>query len=179
MREKKDKNIKTTILDKIKRSPEHSVFFLNDIASITSLETVRKVLSQACDTGLLTHVAHGIYVKPMISRFGEVPIPLEKIAEEIAARDHVHIMPTGSTAANILGISTQVTMTVSYLTTGASREIKIGNRVIRFRRAAPRNLEKRIYERTNSLPSRDTCQWQTIRKLLQKTYCWHLCGSGV
>ena len=60
MREKKDKNIKTTILDKIKRSPEHSVFFLNDFASITSLETVRKVLSQACDTGLLTHVAHGI-----------------------------------------------------------------------------------------------------------------------
>ena len=140
MQEKNDKNIKTTILNRIERSPEHSIFFLNDFARITSLETVRKVLSQACDTGLLTHVAHGIYVKPMMSRFGEVPIPLEKIAEEIAARDHVQIMPTGSTAANMLGLSTQVTMTVSYITTGASREIKIGNRSIRFRRAAPRNF---------------------------------------
>lgn len=138
--EKNDKNIKTTILNRIKRSPEHSVFFLTDFARITSLETVRKVLSQACDAGLLTHIAHGIYVKPMMSRFGEVPIPLEKIAEEIAARDHVQIMPTGSTAANMLGLSTQVTMTVSYITTGASREIKIGNRSIRFRRAAPRNF---------------------------------------
>ena len=140
MQEKNDKNIKTTILNRIERSPEHSIFFLNDFARITSLETVRKVLSQACDAGLLTHIAHGIYVKPMMSRFGEVPIPLEKIAEEIAARDHVQIMPTGSTAANMLGLSTQVTMTVSYITTGASREIKIGNRSIRFRRAAPRNF---------------------------------------
>ena len=140
MQEKNDKNIKTTILNRIERSPEHSIFFLNDFARITSLETVRKVLSQACDAGLLTHIAHGIYVKPMMSRFGEVPIPLEKIAEEIAARDHVQIMPTGSTAANMHGLSTQVTMTVSYITTGASREIKIGNRSIRFRRAAPRNF---------------------------------------
>ena len=121
MQEKNDKNIKTTILNRIKRSPEHSVFFLTDFARITSLETVRKVLSQACDAGLLTHIAHGIYVKPMMSRFGEVPIPLEKIAEEIAARDHVQIMPTGSTAANMLGLSTQVTMTVSYITTGVKR----------------------------------------------------------
>ena len=67
-------------------------------------------------------------------------MPLEEIAEEIAVRDHVQIMPTGSTSANILGLSTQVTMTASYLTTGASRDIKIGNRLIRFRRAAPRNF---------------------------------------
>ena len=140
MQEKDCKSIKAKILQRIRGSSEHSVFFLNDFADLTSLETVRKVLSQACDSGLLTHVTHGIYAKPMMSRFGEVPVPLEKIAKEIAERDHVQIMPTGSTAANILGLSTQVTMTVSYLTTGSSRIINIGNRTIKFRHAAPRNF---------------------------------------
>ena len=76
----------------------------------------------------------------MLSRFGEVPPPLESIAEAIAERDHVAIMPTGSTAANILGLSTQVPMIVSYLTTGSSRNISIGKRVIQFKHAAPRNF---------------------------------------
>lgn len=104
------------------------------------METVRKVLQQARLLGLVSHVAHGIYVKPMQSRFGEVPPPLEKIAKEIAQRDRVEIMPTGSTAANILGLSTQIPMVVSYLTTGSSRTIKIGKRAIKFRHAAPRNF---------------------------------------
>lgn len=49
-------------------------------------------------------------------------------------------MPTGSTAANLLGLSTQIPMNVSYLTTGSSRKINIGNRFIQFKHAAPKNF---------------------------------------
>lgn len=49
-------------------------------------------------------------------------------------------MPTESTAANILGLSTQVPMVISFLTTGSSRTIKIGKRAIKFKYAAPRNF---------------------------------------
>ncbi len=76
----------------------------------------------------------------MYSRFGEVPPSLESVAQEIADRDNVKIMPTGSTAANILGISTQIPMTLSYLTTGSSRTINIGNSMIDFKHAAPKNF---------------------------------------
>lgn len=133
-------SIKLTIYKLLKESPEHSVFFLNDFAEYGSVETVRKVLFQARLEGLISHLSHGIYFKPMYSRFGEVPPPLETIAKAIADRDHVDIMPTGSTAANILGLSTQVPMIVSYLTTGSSRTITIGKRVIKFKHAAPRNF---------------------------------------
>lgn len=133
-------NIKSAILNRIEQSPEHSVFFINDFLELAPMETVRKVLMQARLLGLVSHVAHGIYVKPMKSRFGEVPPPLEIIAKEIAKRDHVQIMPTGNTAANILGLSTQVPMIVSYLTTGSSRTVKIGKGAIKFRHAAPRNF---------------------------------------
>lgn len=132
--------IKDTIIKKIEESPEHTVFFLSDFAEITSLETVRKVLSEACVKGLLSHIAHGIYAKPMMSRFGEVPMPIEIVAKEIADRDHAHIMPTGCHAANIVGLSTQVPMTVAYLTTGSSRSVNVGSRTIHYTHAAPRNF---------------------------------------
>ena len=139
MTNKEDK-IKYVVFRIIEDSPEHSVFFLSDFAEITSLETIRKVLSQACEAKMLTRIAHGIYAKPMMSRFGEVPVPLEKVALAIAERDHSLIMPSGNTAANILGLSTQVPMVVSYITTGSSRTINIGNRSLQFRHAAPRNF---------------------------------------
>lgn len=133
-------SIKSAIFKFLEESPDHSIFFLNDFVEYGSVETVRKVLLQARSEGLVSHLSHGIYVKPMQSRFGEVPPPLEIIAKAIAKRDHVKIMPTGSTAANVLGLSTQVPMTVSYLTTGSSRIIPIGKRTIKFKHAAPRNF---------------------------------------
>ena len=132
--------IKTEILSRITESAEHSVFFINDFSNLGSVETIRKALAEAVSMGLLEHLAHGIYAKPMNSRFGLVPIPLEIIAKEIASRDKVQIMPTGTTAANILGLSTQIPMVVTFLTTGSSRSINIGNRVLKFRHAAPRNF---------------------------------------
>lgn len=137
---KKADTIKSTIFKRLKESPDNTVFFLNDFSELGSTETVRKVMLQARLQGLISHLCHGIYLKPMRSRFGEIPPPLENIAEAIAERDHVKIMPTGSTAANILGLSTQVPMIVSYLTTGSSRSIPIGKRVIQFKHAAPRNF---------------------------------------
>lgn len=140
MLKKQRGDIKRTIFNCLKESPEHSIFFLSDFAEYGSVETIRKIFLQARIQGLVTHLSHGIYLKPMLSRFGEVPPPLEVVAKEIAERDHVEIMPTGSTAANILGLSTQVPMIVSYLTTGSSRTIKIGKRAIKFKHAAPRNF---------------------------------------
>ena len=133
-------SIKSIIFKRLEESPPHSIFFLSDFAELGSLETIRKVFLQARLAGLVSHLSHGIYVRPMISRFGEVPPPLETVAKEIAKRDYVKIMPTGSTAANLLGLSTQIPMNVSYLTTGSSRKINIGNRFIQFKHAAPKNF---------------------------------------
>lgn len=133
-------SIKSIIFKRLEESPPHSIFFLSDFVELGSLETIRKVFLQARLAGLVSHLSHGIYVRPMISRFGEVPPPLETVAKEIAKRDYVKIMPTGSTAANLLGLSTQIPMNVSYLTTGSSRKINIGNRFIQFKHAAPKNF---------------------------------------
>lgn len=132
--------IKEQILKRIKRNSNQIIFMIGDFADLGSPETVRKVFFQACLSGDLYRVAHGIYVKPVMSRFGLVPPSLETIAAEIARRDHAQILATGSTAANLVGLSTQVPMNLSYLTSGSTRTISIGNRNISFRHASPRNF---------------------------------------
>ena len=74
------------------------------------------------------------------TRFGLVYPPVEDIAEAIARRDNAQVIPTGATAQNILGLSTQVPMNAVFLTSGSARIIKLGNRTITFRRAVPKNF---------------------------------------
>ncbi len=133
-------NIKAAVMKSIAESQPHSVFFISDYANLGAAETIRKILHEAMITGILEKAGHGIYIKPKVSRFGKVPIPLEKIAREIADRDKCKILPTGHTAANIIGLSTQVPMNLSYITTGSTRTIKIGERKISFRHASPKNF---------------------------------------
>ena len=132
--------IKHNVMRSINESQPHSIFFISDYADLGSAETIRKILHEATITGILEKAGHGIYIKPKVSRFGKVPVPLEKIAREIADRDKCEILPTGNTAANLIGLSTQVPMNLSYITTGSTRTIKIGDRKISFRHASPRNF---------------------------------------
>lgn len=133
-------NIKHYVMRSIDESQPHSIFFISDYAGLGAAETIRKILHEATLSGVLEKAGHGIYIKPKISRFGKVPVPLEKIAREIADRDKCEILPTGSTAANLIGLSTQVPMNLSYITTGSTRTIKIGGRTISFRHASPKNF---------------------------------------
>lgn len=133
-------NIKHTVMKNIIDSPPHSIFFISDYAHLGAAETIRKILHEATINGILEKAGHGIYIKPKVSRFGYVPVPLEKIAREIADRDKCEILPTGSTAANLIGLSTQVPMNLSYITTGSTRTINVGDRKIYFIHASPKKF---------------------------------------
>lgn len=132
--------IKDNVMKQIAQSDPHSVFFISDFANIGSPETIRKIFFQATANNTLEKVGKGIYVKPKESRFGRVPVSLEKIALEIAERDKCQILPTGSTAANMIGLSTQIPMNLTYITTGSTRTVEIGNRSLNFRHASPKNF---------------------------------------
>lgn len=132
--------IKNSVLKKIESSDPHSIFFISDFADSGSPETIRKIFFHATMDGLLERISQGIYVKPKESRFGRVPVALESIAQKIADRDKCVILPTGNTAANLIGLSTQIPMNLSYITTGSTRTINIGNRRLNFRHASPKNF---------------------------------------
>lgn len=137
---KKRGYIKQHILRAIEESDPNSIFFISDFIDIASPETVRKIFFQATINNLLKRAGQGIYIKPKDSRFGIVPVPLETVAQKIAERDKCQILPTGNTAANIIGLSTQVPMNLSYITSGSTRTIFLGRRKLSFRHASPKNF---------------------------------------
>lgn len=71
---------------------------------------------------------------------GKVIPGAEEVAAAIAKRDRARIVPTGVHALNILGLRSQVTMKVVYLTDGAARIVRVGKQTINFKRSTPKNL---------------------------------------
>lgn len=127
--------------NKILRLKKGAIVFVSDFAEFGTTENVKKVLLRLEKKQLLIRLAHGIYLYPKIDKELGILYPsAESIAEAIAKRDKIRIIPTGIYALQQLGISTQIPMNVIYLTDGAPRKIKVGKRTITFKKTAPKNL---------------------------------------
>ena len=128
-----------TLRERIEALPEDTVLFRSDFPEYHS-EFVGGTLAELTQEGMLVKLAQGIYAKPRRSRFGLVLPSVDKIVQAIAARDNAEVLPSGMTALNVLGLSTQVPMKYSYLTTGSERTIKLENQEIRLKRGVPKNF---------------------------------------
>ena len=125
----------------IKAKARGSLLLPDDFADQGSAESIRKALQVLKDKGLIKSVAHGIYVRPKVSAYiGEVLPTAEEVAQAIAKRDKIRIVPTGVYALHALGLSTQIPLNLVFLTDGAARTIKVGKRTIKLKKATPRNL---------------------------------------
>ena len=134
-------SIHSQLEDKILSLKKGAIVFVSDFAEFGTAENVKKVLLRLEKKQLLVRLAHGIYLYPKIDKELGILYPsTESIAEAIAKRDKTRIIPTGIYALQQLGISTQIPMNVIYLTDGAPRKIKVGKRIITFKKTAPKNL---------------------------------------
>lgn len=128
-----------TLRKRIEAMPEDSVLFRSDFPEYHS-EFVGETLAELTKEGILVKLAQGIYAKPRMSRFGAVLPSVEKIVQAIAVRDNAKVLPSGMTALNALGLSTQVPMNYTYLTTGSERTVKLTNRQVVLKRGVPKNF---------------------------------------
>lgn len=134
-------SIENQIKKSIKSKPTGTLVMPDDYLTVGSSEAIRKALGRLEDKGVIMRVAHGIYVRPKISKLiGPLTPSAEEVAEAIARRDRIRTVPTGSYALNALGLSTQVPMNIVLLTDGSPREIKVGKRTIKFKKTTPKNL---------------------------------------
>ena len=125
----------------IKAKPRGTLILAEDFMRFGSSEAIRKALERLEDKKVIVRVAHGIYVRPKISKLlGPLKPSAEEVAEAIAKRDRLRIIPSGSYALNALGLSTQVPMNIVLLTDGSPRIIKVGRQKIKFKRATPKTL---------------------------------------
>ena len=134
-------SIHSQLEDKILSLKKGAIVFVSDFAEFGTSENVKKVLLRLEKKQLLVRLAHGIYLYPKIDKELGILYPsTESIAEAIAKRDKIRIIPTSIYALQQLGISTQIPMNVIYLTDGAPRKIKVGKRTITFKKTVPKNL---------------------------------------
>ena len=134
-------SIHSQLEDKILSLKKGAIVFVSDFAEFGTAENVKKVLLRLEKKQLLVRLAHGIYLYPKIDKELGILYPsTESIAEAIAKRDKIRIIPTSIYALQQLGISTQIPMNVIYLTDGAPHKIKVGKRTITFKKTVPKNL---------------------------------------
>ena len=127
------------IRNRISRSKFGEVFFVSSFSQYDT-EYVTKLLAVFEKEGLISRISKGVYVKARKTRFGVLYPSAYELVTEIAKRDKAVIIPTGETAANQLGFSTQIPMTTSFLTSGSSRKLTMGKRMVVLKHGAPRNF---------------------------------------
>jgi len=134
-------SISQTIRERISHIENGKLFTINNFEDINNDHLVTRTLSRLQNEGVIVRVATGIYMSPKKTRFGLLYPTIDQIAQKIAERDKAQIMPTGDTALNILGFSTQVPMNAIFITNGAKRKVKVGDRNIVFKNAVQKNFQ--------------------------------------
>lgn len=133
------------ILSTIKSKKYGTILFASDFADVGERKTINKAFERIALSGKIIRLARGIYCKPKVDTefgFGVIYPSVDDVAQAIAQRDKCRIVPTGDTALNKLGLSTQVPMNAVYLTDGTPRRIKIYNgRGILFKHVVPKRLD--------------------------------------
>ena len=138
---KTSKNTDNQILRRIYGHGMGWVFTPSHFKDLGSRDAIASALKRHKQSGLIRQLARGLYDYPKTDpELGPLQPSVDDIAKALAGRDAVRLQPTGAYAANLLGLSTQVPMKVTYLTDGLSRTVQIGKRQITLKRTTPRNM---------------------------------------
>jgi len=123
------------------RLPQGDPFAVAELLHLGPRTAIDKALSRLVRAGRLMRVTRGIYVRPEVNTFlGVVAPDVTKVAMASARSRGEILASTGPTALNRFGLSTQVPIVTTYLTTGRSRVLRIGALVIDFKHTSAKRI---------------------------------------
>ncbi|MDH1107355.1 DUF6088 family protein [Pseudomonas otitidis] len=129
------KTLTEQILDSTRQLPEGEVVMPGSFLHIGSRSAVQRGLSDLVAEGKLLRIERGFYVATIESRFGvRSPAPERVVRSWGSARGEV-IVHSGARSANKLGLTTQVPVRLVYLSSGRSRELRIGRLIVSIHHA--------------------------------------------
>jgi len=117
-------------------------FFLNDFSDLASGDAIRKSLSRLEQSQQIRRVLRGVYDYPKFSKKLNKSLSpdIQQVAFALARKFNWRISPTGDTALNILGLSTQVPGRYVYLCNGTNRSYQIGELTLEFKKTALKEI---------------------------------------
>ena len=131
------------ISNRIKRMPKGRPFVRAVFERAGSRSAVNKALSQTVLRGSLERIARGVYMRPKYSQYSGKRVRANPISvlEAVARARGETIQIHGAEAVRRLGLSVQMQVLPTFYTSGATREIKVGNAVVRLRHASRQRLQ--------------------------------------
>ena len=129
-----------TILRYAQGQPEGTPVLAKALLHLGSRAAIDQALSRLVRRGALLRAGRGVYVLPIVSRFGHRAPSAENTVEGLAAACGERIANSGAMAANVLGLTTQLPVKRVFLTSGRSRTLTLGREHVELRRAPPWQL---------------------------------------
>lgn len=108
------------------------VFTLDNFLNVGSRAAVATTLSRLVSEGIITRIRRGLYMIPKESRFGSLP-PNSDSVVRVLSKQGRRSYAAGATAANKLGLTTQVPNTIVLTGGGADVVIEIGSIKIKIK----------------------------------------------
>ncbi|HAF85004.1 MAG TPA: hypothetical protein DCG32_01255 [Sphaerochaeta sp.] len=130
------------IIKLISNKKPGTVFTARDFQDVAENSAIRQSLKRLTENGTIRRIAHGIYDKPGFSPFlNELEeADIYQTAQIIARNNNWTIAPSGNIALNLLGLSTQVSSSWSFVSDGPYKEYTIGFNTIEFKHRANREI---------------------------------------
>lgn len=170
-----------SILRSVETLPEGGIISPKEFLHLATRAAVDQTLTRLTREGKLMRVGRGTYVVPVSGRFGVRPPAAAKVVESMAEKSGEVVVPHGAAAANALGLTTQVPVKEVFVTSGRSRTLRFGSRVVEIKHVpgwqlalgsrpagaairalswlGPEHAKESIAKIKNSLP---TSEWEAI-----------------
>lgn len=129
------RNLSKRIMEYASGHAEGAPLAAKELLHFGSRAAVDQALSRLAREGKLLRSSRGLYVRPIETRFGVRAPEAEKVISEVAKVRGEIIAPSGAASANALGLTTQVPVRLIYLTSGASRKLKVGAQTVEMKHA--------------------------------------------
>lgn len=109
------------------------VFGLKDFSEIKNTQAVVLELSRLAKKGVISRLMKGKYFLPKKSKFGDLPPDEQTLINEIIMDNGGYL--SGVAALNRFGVTSQIPAQISVRGARSTRNLKVGNLVIRFTRS--------------------------------------------
>ena len=134
-------SIDAAVARRVQRAAPGSVFTPALFAKVGSRSAIDKALQRLVERGALRRLARGLYDKPRKDPLlGTLWPSVDEVVKALRGKDRLRLQPTGTYAANLLGLSEQVPARVEFLTDGTSRTVQVGPMRIVLKRTTPRQM---------------------------------------
>ena len=127
-------SIENRVLSRIYGRGRGWAFFQKDFSDLGSRTSIDNALTRLQKKGSIRRVMRGLYDYPRFSDLLSGPLSpdMDQVARALARKFRWRIQPSGPSALNLIGLSTQVPGRVTYISDGPNKTYNLGKTILAF-----------------------------------------------